>query len=68
MLWPGWAIWTVKFARKMFKTCFKTPTPEPTFCPEMLIELMDDSRADPEAAVSVRRGNPGLVTPRVPRI
>ena len=55
-----WSIWVVKFARKVFKSCFKTPTPEPTFNPEILLELMGDSRTDLEAAVSVRRARPGV--------
>ena len=50
-----WSVWAVKFVKKMLKTCFKTPAPEPNFSPEMLLELMGDSRPDPEIAVSGKR-------------
>ena len=43
----------------MFKTCFWTLKAKPTFCPELLMKLMGDSRLDTEAAVSLKRGIPG---------
>ena len=50
-----WGVWVVKSIIRIGKTCLNKPEPEPKFPASMLLELMGDSRPDPEVVVSGKK-------------
>ena len=50
-----WGFWALRAVIRIVKTCLYQPEPEPKFPASMLLELMGDSRPDPEVIVSRKK-------------